>query len=661
MKRFLYKAFSLFISAALALGAVCPAVIRAETGIFVPSTGKAPETPAPRVLPTQNPQDDPFSDISTPHILLTEAESGIALYNRAGQEKAFPASTTKIMTALLAIEKLPDLNEVITIDWHYLLGFGPTSSMMDLVSGEKIALIDILRGLMMRSGNDAARTLAAETAFRLYGRDKDVSENTAVDNAVEKFVGLMNEKAAELGMLSTHFATVDGRHDDEHYTTAYDFTLLMRYALKNPTLKKLMSAPTYDIKPNNKHKNGYHLENSNKLICKRANDKRDVRYKYCIAGKTGQTNQAGYCLVTAAEKNGVKLILVQFGDDNEALSGYYRYEAATKIYEWGFKNFAEYPLDKFGVKKEFELQAAGYSPYDEHYGKFIAKADIKGVTVKGAAEYLRRTMNDASGVRTELEFLNLTAPIKKGDIVGKVKYYFYENFSTEAPLLAQRDIAAASQETPEPHETNFITGTRPPSRDKTCNLSLLRITGGDEYSVWVYYENSLYTMDSTEWHYLYCDGTVFRAAASAEHAGKISLYKRLFDSSDIPYYKLTDGAVSGGAYLIVSDGMALCAERNSGTLGAVRVNTDENGIIARGVKEQMIWNFEVKSNGYYITNASKYLSRSAGSGALLWITVIVLLLTAAVCIHLITNEKSRRKRRLRRHSRKSRYYMKRPG
>ena len=225
MKRFLYIMLCLvFLAAAIPFNTF----IKAEQApADTPISSQLPDDPnaspeetvqpsCPSVLPTLDPDSDPFNDISTPHLLLMEAESGAVLYERAGYKKAFPASTTKIMTALLAIENLPDLNKVINIDWHYLLGFGKTSSMMGLAAGEEIAFIDILHGLMMRSGNDAARTLAAETAFALYGKNEEADANDEVNKAVGKFIDLMNSKAAELGMNSTHFATVDGRHNDEH-------------------------------------------------------------------------------------------------------------------------------------------------------------------------------------------------------------------------------------------------------------------------------------------------------------------------------------------------------------------------------------------------------------------------------------------------------------
>ncbi|MCI6987946.1 MAG: hypothetical protein MR906_08100, partial [Clostridium sp.] len=225
-------------------------------------------------------EQDPFEDITTPHLLLMEAETGAVMYERKGYEKAYPASTTKLMTAILAAENIQDMSRVVTVGWRAVSGFGPKSSLMGLKGGEEIALIDVLHGLMMRSGNDAAKELAIETVAEVYG---DAVEEA---DAVDKFLEMMNDKAAEIGMVNTHFATVDGRHNEEHYTTAYDFALLMQYVLKNELVSEVISTVTYDIPPNNKHSAGYHLENSNKLICKKETDTTSFLYEYCIGGKT---------------------------------------------------------------------------------------------------------------------------------------------------------------------------------------------------------------------------------------------------------------------------------------------------------------------------------------------------------------------------------------
>lgn len=134
-----------------------------------------------------------------------------------------------------------------------------------------------------------------------------------------------------------------------------------------------------------------------------------------------------------------------------------------------------------------------------------------------------------------------------------------------------RDVAASSETTIEPHVTAFISSTPPLGSGKNCNLSFQRTPGSDQYSVWVYYDHTLYTMNSIEWHYLYCDNGVFRAAATADTTSRIDLYRRFYDSNGSAYYVLTDFVTDGASYVVVSDGMALCSDSRDGTRSAVAV------------------------------------------------------------------------------------------
>lgn len=601
----------------------------------------------PHALAQQGNTPDPFSDVTTPYLYLIEADTGAVLYARNADEKAYPASTTKLMTALVAAETIQDMNRVVTLGWRPVVGFGPTSSLMGLEAGEEIPLIDILYGMLMRSGNDAAKALAMEAAFERYGEDTDPSETVGL------FVRMMNEKAQELGMTHTHFATIDGRHDPEHYTTASDFGILMQEVIKNRLLVQVMGTSVYNVKPTNKHPQGMVLENSNKLICKKEADTESFLYPNCFAGKTGETNDAGYCLVSAAQSGSVRLILVQFGDNNSTISSTYRYETAKRLYDWGFRNYRAFDLSEFGLQTEFELQARNASPIDAQGGRFIAKADISGLSVTGALSSLQGYFDDPSSIHYELIIENIDAPLNKGgrkDMVGYVEYYFYENTPVRAPLYCTREVASASDSIPEPHETAFISITPPPGSGKNSNLSMQRSAGSDQYFVWIYYDNSLYTMNSAEWHYLYLADTVFRAAADESSIGRVELYHRYFDSNGNAYYTLDNGISDGAEYLIVIDGMALSSATKEGTLAGEPIAANSQGIITDGVSDGMIWRFDSHSNGYHITNAGKYLGRNAGSGVLFWVMIVVLLLIAVILIRLIVLRRDRRSRRSRRRS-----------
>lgn len=592
---------------------------------------------------------DPFEDVSTPHFLLMEADTGSVMYERGGYEKAFPASTTKLMTAILAVENIKDLDRVVTVGWRAVSGFGPKSSLMGLKSGEEIALIDVLYGLMMRSGNDAAKELAIETALEVYGDEIEESE------AVDKFVEMMNKKAADLGMNNTNFATVDGRHDENHYTTAYDFALLMQYVLKNELVSKVISTVTYDIAPNNKHSAGYHLENSNKLICKKEGDKTSFLYEYCIGGKTGETNQAGYCLASAAKKNDITLILIQFGDSNaDGTLSKYRYKVAKQVYDWGFSNYGEIALSDIGLKTEFNIQTTGYSPFDEDYGKLEVHADLSGLVVRGIMVELERLKLDPESIEYELNIEHSNAPISQGDLIGYVNYFVDGVTPISAPLYASRDVAAASETSADSPKVNIPTNnTPPPDNGEIGNMRFSSSHGSIENYVWIYYENSLYNMTDDAWYYIYCADGLFHFSSSPEAAKRIVLYKQLFDSDGLAYYSRTEDVGDGDVFIISSNGYALSSEKSNGTLKAVRLEENAENIITTA-SDDLLWRFESCENGYTITQSSKYLTRDPGSGRIFWIVAGSILLIIVLSVIMIAHSNrtaGHRRYRRRRHMR----------
>lgn len=599
------------------------------------------------VIADASPEEDPFKDITTPYLMLMEAETGTVVYERRGYEKAFPASTTKLMTAVLTVENIENLDRIITVSTRAVSGFGSTSSMMRLKSGEQIAIIDVLYGLLLRSGNDAAKCLAITTVDEMYGDSVDES------NAVDKFVELMNEKAVEIGMKDTHFATVDGRHNDEHYTTAYDFALLMQYVLKNEKIREIISTPIHDVAPNNKHSDGYHMENSNKLICMKESDTVDLRYPYCIGGKTGETNQAGFCLASASQKDGVTLILIQFGDNNSTQSTIYRYKVAKEIYDWGFSNYGEISFDELGLRTEFTIKTQGYSPLDEQGGMLDVVADTKDRKVSGAISVLSSIKTDPDSVRIELHVENAIAPIKEGDVVGTVDYYINEVVPISINLIAKRSVAASDSDAQSQPSNIPISNTPPPGNNEVGKLRHAGIVGGSEYSVWVYYDNSLYNMADSAWYYIYYSDGKFRVSSAPEVQGGLVLYKQFFDSEGKPYYFRADSVGDGGIFIVTSNGYALSCEKVDGTLKAVKIEDQLGDTIISDVPDEVLWTFVNEGNGYKISQSSKFLTRDPGSGMVFWIVVSIalLLLTALVIMIAMHNRPGRRGRYRRSRSR----------
>ena len=218
-----------------------------------------------------------YSTVPTPKMIVTDGnDPSQVFYERAADERAYPASTTKIMTCILTLESGEDLDTQVTVGEEVKKGFTEHSSLMGLEIGETVSLRDLLYGLMLVSGNDAAAAIAVHLA-----------------GSIEAFADRMNSKAAELGMTSTHFVNPHGVHNDDHYTTARDMARLTAYALKNEQFRSIVSTGSYTVDASNLRATPLTLENTNKLIHTLATDTESCLYEYAIGVKTGDTTMAG--------------------------------------------------------------------------------------------------------------------------------------------------------------------------------------------------------------------------------------------------------------------------------------------------------------------------------------------------------------------------------
>lgn len=258
------------------------------------------------------PKQTEAQGVSAQSAILMEQTSGRVLFEKDAYTKRRIASITKIMTAIIAIES-GKMNDTVTVSSRAVRAEG---SSVYLKEGEKIKLRDLVYGLMLRSGNDAAVAIAEH-----------------VGGSVEGFVFLMNQKAAEIGMRNTHFANPHGLDDAEnHYSTAYDMALLMRYAMHNKEFRQISGTKVYRA-PNPDEKWDRIWRNKNKLLTN--------LYEYCTGGKTGYTKRAKRTLVTTAEKDGMELIAVTLNAPDD-------WNDHITMYEYGFDH---YVLAKIAKKR----------------------------------------------------------------------------------------------------------------------------------------------------------------------------------------------------------------------------------------------------------------------------------------------------------------------
>ena len=252
-------------------------------------------------------------------VIAMDADSAMVLYNKNMNNKVYPASTTKILTAILSIENL-DLSKSVVVS-KTALNIPWDSSSVYLKEGEVISVKDLLYCLLLNSGNDAANVLAE-----------------AVSGDIESFVKLMNTKLKELGCANTNFVNAHGYSHNQHYTTALDMAKIFSYCIKSQTIVNIISSKTYTVEATNKTSTKRLLKNTNRLILQKEDSIHARFYKYCIGGKTGYTDEAGRTLVTFAKKDNKTIIVAVFGAGSNG-SQDARYTDAINLFEYSFNNF----------------------------------------------------------------------------------------------------------------------------------------------------------------------------------------------------------------------------------------------------------------------------------------------------------------------------------
>lgn len=325
------------------------------------------------------------------HVLM-DADSGIILSENNKDVKLKMASTTKILTALLALEEAEKNDKIVT----FTENMSAEGSSMYLKAGDKLRLSDLAKGMMMASGNDAANAVALT-----------LSEN------FEDFAKLMNARAEEIGMKNSSFVTPSGLDDDNHYSTALDMALLMAEALKNENFREISASKEEKVEfvyPQGKTST---YLNHNKLLSS---------YKYCTGGKTGYTKAAGRCLVTTAEKDGVTLVAVTLNAPDD-------WADHKALYEYGFSLYTQYTYEDTRV---YNIKVSGGEE------EFIAASADEAVLTLPACR-----INDIKKTVFLPQFI--FAPVEKGAVVGKVIYTLDSKELNSTYIKAQCTIKEKTQ------------------------------------------------------------------------------------------------------------------------------------------------------------------------------------------------------------------------
>ena len=342
--------------------------------------------------PTEDAQGRPILGKGEAGILI-DGKSGNVLYEVNSEKKMYPASTTKVMTALVALDAVKagkvSLKQKVTVTAEMLEGLAWDGSNMALKEGEIISFQNLLYGLMIPSGNDAAMAIAY-----------------AVSGSRAGFVDAMNNKAKKLGLKNTHFKNHHGLHDEEHYTTAADMAVIARAAMKNETFRSIVEIAHVKIPPTNLTEEERYYINTNGLV----STMRYSQYYYPGATgiKTGYTDEAGNCLVASAEKNGIELITVLFHGEGVENS----HKDTARLLDYGFSAFELVtPVREDQIMGEVKVKWGR----SKDSVTLSAVAPVSVLVPKG-------TKTEELEIKLNLpEFVK--APVEKGTLTGSVSVF----------------------------------------------------------------------------------------------------------------------------------------------------------------------------------------------------------------------------------------------
>ena len=331
--------------------------------------------------------------VSARAAVLYEPETESFLYSKNSNEKLSMASTTKIMTALIALEEL-GLDEEIEVDSRAV---GIEGSSIYLKEGERLTALDLVYALMLQSANDAAEALA----YRISG-------------SIEGFAALMNERAEALGLKDTNFENPHGLDAKNHYTTAHDLALISAKALENPIFKEIASCYKKEIESSEIKRT---LVNHNKLL---------KSYEGCIGVKTGYTKKSGRSLVSAAERDGLRLISVTINAPND-------WQDHKSLLDYGYSLLCARTLAYSG---EYRYKIPVLS----------GECDYVYVSNKDSVKRIFKADSQDFDVQVKM-FRYLAAPIAEGDIVGRVIFTQNGEFLDSVNLYAESNVGKIKKKT----------------------------------------------------------------------------------------------------------------------------------------------------------------------------------------------------------------------
>lgn len=333
--------------------------------------------------------------LSCDSAIVMEVSTGSILYKKNIHKQHYPASITKILTAMLLLEN-SSLSDIVTFSSEAVFGIEPGSSTIYSDVGEKMSMEQCLYAIMLESANEVC----------LAGGEH-------VAGSVKEFVGMMNDKVAELGLKNSHFNNPNGLPDTKHYTTAYDMAVIARQAMQNASFRKIAGARTYTCDKTNTHKTKRIWRNHHQML--NGYDHPEYEYKYCIGGKTGFTQASQYTLVTFAEKDGMQLLSVIMKAGSPKLGEPNEYTDTTALLNFGFENYRKYNVNE----ENTDVNTSLFNNYNNFFNPESSPVHLSNESAVVLPKGVK--LSDA---KQEITY-NKNANIRDGkNIIGKVTYSY---------------------------------------------------------------------------------------------------------------------------------------------------------------------------------------------------------------------------------------------
>lgn len=392
------KKLALVISIVLIINIICSIIVYADE-----KDEEDNENIIEELYNDQTTIESSISEVKNPIInsrryTVFDRKSGLSIYGKDEEKQSAMASTTKIMTAIIVLEKCNDIEEIVTIDEK---SAGVGGSRLGLKKGDRITVNDLLYGLLLKSGNDSAVALAIKTA-----------------GSIEEFANIMNLKAEELGMTHTHFVTPHGLDDPDHYTTPIELAKLTDYALKNSIFATIVKTKYAVIKVNGEQRQ---IKNTNEVLC--------GDYDGVYGVKTGFTNNAGRCLVTAVKRNNIDLIVVVLGADTRKD----RASDTVKLINYVFNNYElvnieEKAIEEFEKWKNINQDRIYIHKARNNLSSKLNKINIKEIVTK-------------EQINIEINSINyLEAPVEENTVIGNMTIKNGDKIIEKVDIIVSKEV-----------------------------------------------------------------------------------------------------------------------------------------------------------------------------------------------------------------------------